>query len=167
MRILEKCTPLWPLAEMQPQINALREAFSADTSQPFELKLSFPWGSPEISNRPSPYADSSFVTQASNMQQHPDNGMPAFSYQHRAISPPMSTGGGQASGRGESPPSQAIAGVLGDIRNASASPHHGSELVEPPQWNPSGIFEYVVIFLAFSDINIWSMFFALLTVFIA
>ena len=37
MRILEHCTPN-ASAEMQVQINTLRQAFSQDTSQPFELK---------------------------------------------------------------------------------------------------------------------------------
>src|SRR5690348_3235652 len=41
MRILERCAPLLPLPEMQTQVNALREAFSADLTKPFELRKGF------------------------------------------------------------------------------------------------------------------------------
>ena len=55
MRILEQCTAAWPMPEMQAQIDALREAFSADTSKPFMLKPSFPYNSPAPGNsRTSP-----------------------------------------------------------------------------------------------------------------
>lgn len=46
MRIMESCTSAWPMQEMQSQIDALREAFSVDTSKPFELRPNFPHGSP-------------------------------------------------------------------------------------------------------------------------
>lgn len=46
MRILERCMPEWPMHETDRQINNLRAAFSADLEQPFELKPSFPYGSP-------------------------------------------------------------------------------------------------------------------------
>lgn len=36
----------WPMPEMQRQIDSMREAFSADLRKPFELKPSFPYGSP-------------------------------------------------------------------------------------------------------------------------
>lgn len=53
MRVLEQCissaTP-----EMQAQINALREAFSKDTSKPFELKPSLGLRSPLLENHPTP-----------------------------------------------------------------------------------------------------------------
>ncbi|EPE36032.1 Zn2/Cys6 DNA-binding protein [Glarea lozoyensis ATCC 20868] len=54
MRILEKCTASWPMPEMQAQIDALREAFSADTRKPFVLKPSFPYGSPGAPVHSSP-----------------------------------------------------------------------------------------------------------------
>ncbi|KAI9806902.1 MAG: hypothetical protein M1833_002560 [Piccolia ochrophora] len=41
MRILERCTNSWPMPELQKQIEPLREAFSADTSQPFTLRETF------------------------------------------------------------------------------------------------------------------------------
>ncbi|KXL51550.1 hypothetical protein M433DRAFT_60097 [Acidomyces richmondensis BFW] len=53
MRILEQCiTSATP--EMQAQINALREAFSNDTSKPFELKPTLGLRSPALENHPTP-----------------------------------------------------------------------------------------------------------------
>ena len=54
MRILERCVSAWPMPETEVQINALRAAFSADVHRPFELKESFPLGSPSDQSRPSP-----------------------------------------------------------------------------------------------------------------
>ncbi|KAJ8123906.1 hypothetical protein ONZ43_g260 [Nemania bipapillata] len=54
MRILEKTMNSWPLPEMLKQIDAVREAFSADTRKPFVLKPSFPYGSPHPSTQSSP-----------------------------------------------------------------------------------------------------------------
>ncbi|KAI0473973.1 hypothetical protein GGR56DRAFT_559300 [Xylariaceae sp. FL0804] len=54
MRILEKTMGSWPLPEMLKQIEAVREAFSADTRKPFVLKPSFPYGSPHPSSTASP-----------------------------------------------------------------------------------------------------------------
>ena len=53
MRILERCTSS-ATPEVQPQIHALREAFSHDTSQPFELKQSLGMRSPSIDSKSSP-----------------------------------------------------------------------------------------------------------------
>ncbi|KAJ9132995.1 Lipase regulator 1 [Pleurostoma richardsiae] len=54
MRILERCMTAWPMPDMQRQIDAVREAFSADTRKPFVLKPSFPYGSPHPAGQPSP-----------------------------------------------------------------------------------------------------------------
>lgn len=54
MRILERCVLAWPMPETEAQINALRAAFSADVHRPFELKESFPHGTPSEHSRPSP-----------------------------------------------------------------------------------------------------------------
>lgn len=59
MRILERCVAAWPMTETEDQINALRAAFSADLNKPFELKESFPLGSPSDHSRPSPGSQSS------------------------------------------------------------------------------------------------------------
>lgn len=56
--MLELCIPS-ANAEMQAQINALREAFSADTTQPFELKATLGLRSPTIDNHPTPTSTTS------------------------------------------------------------------------------------------------------------
>ncbi|KJX96151.1 C6 finger domain-containing protein [Zymoseptoria brevis] len=53
MRVLEHCLPS-STPEMQVQINALREAFSADTSLPFELKATLGLRSPVMENQSTP-----------------------------------------------------------------------------------------------------------------
>ena len=58
MRILEKCMSAWPQPEMEAQINALRVAFSANINKPFELKPSFPYGSPSDRLSSSPPTES-------------------------------------------------------------------------------------------------------------
>lgn len=42
------------MPEMQAQIDSLRLAFSADVNRPFELKPTFPYGSPSEPYHPSP-----------------------------------------------------------------------------------------------------------------
>jgi hypothetical protein len=63
MRVLEHClassTP-----EMQGQINALREAFSADTTLPFELKATLGLRSPVMDNHSTPSSTHSDPTSA-------------------------------------------------------------------------------------------------------
>nr|POF07874.1 cutinase transcription factor 1 alpha [Quercus suber] len=53
MRVLESCIP-GAGPDMVAQINALREAFSRDTSQPFELKPTLGLRSPPMENEPTP-----------------------------------------------------------------------------------------------------------------
>ena len=58
MRILENCLSAWPQPGMEAQINALRVAFSANIKKPFELKPSFPYGSPSDRYSSSPPTES-------------------------------------------------------------------------------------------------------------
>lgn len=51
MRILERCIAEWPMSEVEAQIHGLRAAFSADLSRPFDLKPSFPYGTPSERSR--------------------------------------------------------------------------------------------------------------------
>lgn len=90
MRILERCSAAWPMPEIQAQIDSLRLAFSADTSRPFELKPTFPYGSPSEPYHPSPPPfDSSHYTpplsQVTGVQSR-------VGYTAYPISPPISTG---------------------------------------------------------------------------
>ncbi|OQV09213.1 Fungal specific transcription factor domain-containing protein isoform 2 [Cladophialophora immunda] len=68
MRILERCVSAWPMPETEAQINALRAAFSADVNKPFELKESFPHGTPSENSRPSPVSPPSYDRQQPPMQ---------------------------------------------------------------------------------------------------
>lgn len=93
MRILETCIAAWPVPEMQPRIDAFKEAFSADSSRPFELKRSFPYGSPSSSGtfQPSPSPDGHMnhpilVHHDSHMQST------QLSYHAQPITPPVSAG---------------------------------------------------------------------------
>ncbi|KAL3958407.1 hypothetical protein ACCO45_006569 [Purpureocillium lilacinum] len=54
MRIMEKVMEAWSMPELQKQVDAVREAFSADVRKPFVLKPSFPYGSPHSSSHSSP-----------------------------------------------------------------------------------------------------------------
>ena len=78
---------------MQPRIDAFKEAFSADSSRPFELKRSFPYGSPSSSGtfQPSPSPDGHvnhpiLVHHDSHMQST------QLSYHAQPITPPVSAG---------------------------------------------------------------------------
>ncbi|KAK5088504.1 hypothetical protein LTR05_002724 [Lithohypha guttulata] len=51
MRVLERCIQDWPMPEVESQINGLRTAFSADLRKPFDLKPSFPYGTPSEQGR--------------------------------------------------------------------------------------------------------------------
>ncbi len=68
MRILERCVAAWPMPETEAQINSLRAAFSADVTKPFELKESFPLGSPSDQSRPSPMSQTSSERQQQQQQ---------------------------------------------------------------------------------------------------
>lgn len=46
MRVLERCISEWPMPEVEAQIHGLRAAFSADLTKPFDLKPTFPYGTP-------------------------------------------------------------------------------------------------------------------------
>lgn len=61
MRILETCSSAWPMPEIQKQVDSLREAFSADINQPFELRANFPYGTPKRASEGDTPTDTSFV----------------------------------------------------------------------------------------------------------
>ena len=96
MRILEAITSRMPMPELQAQIDALREAFSADTSRPFELRANFPYTSPTPVPHDSPHSHASFSSQHSQ-QSHPSNNAhnshltqrnqhPDVKYEHKSLS---------------------------------------------------------------------------------
>lgn len=113
MRILEKISPAWPMPEAKAQVDSLRQAFSADTSRPFELKPNFPYGSPAMQETPSPLMDNVYRSQIPAHQ---------LSQQHPAGSIDMI-----ANSTASADPS---------IANLSPEP-----MMPQQQWNPSKIFE--------------------------
>ncbi|KGO65722.1 Transcription factor, fungi [Penicillium italicum] len=85
MRILETCSTAWPMPEIQAQIDSLRLAFSADMHRPFELKPSFPYGSPSEPYHPSPPMDAHYHPQLNQLQSR-------VRYNPLPVTPPISTG---------------------------------------------------------------------------
>ncbi|KAJ5204085.1 uncharacterized protein N7498_004964 [Penicillium cinerascens] len=89
MRILERCSTAWPMPEIQAQIDSLRLAFSADTSRRFELKPSFPYGSPSEPYQPSPPMDAHYHP---HLNQVSNNVQSRVGFNAHPITPPISTG---------------------------------------------------------------------------
>ena len=144
MRILETCTTAWPQPEMQTQIDALRDAFSADTSKPFQLKPYFPFGSPPVTGmslQPSPPLETSQFHQPS-MSRHQSfsTQVPQISYPAQPITPPVSAG---LPVERERQMSNASAGMMSNNL-------HSMSMAQVPltnsstDWNPTPIFQYVI-----------------------
>lgn len=127
----------WHMPELQKQIDAVREAFSADVRKPFNLKPSFPYGSPNPSSHSSPprlpqgYRPALDTT--SPLDQHLDAGV-GFSGQ--TISPPISAG--PSDGKNHSPSIQSIVMMQGTQSQGMRS---NMSLADQPAWNPARIFE--------------------------
>ncbi|KAK8035050.1 hypothetical protein PG993_010045 [Apiospora rasikravindrae] len=139
MRIMEKTMGSWPIPEMVKQIEAVREAFSADTRKPFVLKPSFPYGSPSMSHQSTPPRASSFkppMIRTSPMDQGMSS-LPAsqaqVSYINHPITPPVSAGPKSDS------PAQSL--VMMANGQTSQAPSHAISMAEAPAWNPSRIFD--------------------------
>ena len=148
MRILEECIPHWPLPEVQAQVNSLREAFSIDTSKPFDLKPSFPFGSPSMRDT-SPINDGAYTQQQHTMTRPSPAAhgvplsvgpQPRVSYNiaipRQPISPPVSTT--DEVPKADSPVVQGLAmmGPQGQVNQGMQSPDGYQQ-----QWNPTKIFE--------------------------
>ncbi|KAJ0420999.1 hypothetical protein BJY00DRAFT_323445 [Aspergillus carlsbadensis] len=88
MRILERCSSAWPMPEIQAQIDSLRLAFSANTNRPFELKPTFPYGSPSEPYQPSPTLENQYHPQPSQISQLQERA----GFQAYPITPPISAG---------------------------------------------------------------------------
>ncbi|GAP88713.2 putative lipase regulator 1 [Rosellinia necatrix] len=117
MRILERTMDSWPLPEMQKQIDAVREAFSADTRKPFVLKPSFPYGSPHPSTQSSPPRATTFKPPM---------------LRTNSLDPNLDIHTG--------PHSHSLS-VLGASQSTQPPLSHSLSLVDPPTWNPSRIFD--------------------------
>lgn len=141
MRIMEQVMEVWNMPELQGQIDAVREAFSADTRKPFALKPSFPYGSPHQSNAASPPRSASDYRSASRAglldHQLDPQTAPHVSQIRHPLSPPGSVSAMDS--KGDHFPQQ----TLGMMPPVSQGPvmHHGVTPSEAPAWNPSRIFE--------------------------
>lgn len=61
MRILERCFRVANIPEIRQQIESLLEAFSADTTQPFELKVNVLYGTPKKSSEEGTPTEATFA----------------------------------------------------------------------------------------------------------
>jgi hypothetical protein len=150
MRILEKCTSSWPMPDMQQQIDALREAFSADTRKPFVLKPSFPYGSPGAPvNMSPPRANTQYRQMAphgssidQNVEHQHAQPQQHVSYTNHPISPPISAGG-VTDTKSDSPAAQSL--VMMAAQRGPQQPQQpmttGVQMPDPSAWNPTRIFE--------------------------
>lgn len=130
MRILEKCMSAWPMADMQKQIDSVREAFSADVRKPFVLKPTFPYGSPNSATHPSPPGRPPLDSQMPH---------PQVSYTTNHPLTPVSVG--PLDGKSESPVVQSLT-TMASVRGPQTSGvSQALPLSEAPTWNPSRIFE--------------------------
>ncbi|KAI9783459.1 MAG: hypothetical protein M1816_001383 [Peltula sp. TS41687] len=141
MRILERCISVWPMPHVRAQIDALREAFSADTSKPFVLKRSFPYSSPSIEvqksslyNTPYPTQPRSDPTMGGSQQQQ------QLDYLNHPISPPLSSGGLKPNG-------ETSMGMVEQSRESQQQQQHSiptttsMPMMDTMTWNPSRIFD--------------------------
>ena len=137
MRILETCTAAWPVPDMQPRIDAFKEAFSADSSRPFELKRTFPYGSPSSTGtfQPSPSPDGR-MGRPTMMAQHESHGQTAqLSYNVQPMTPPVSAGFDTS----KDPLSMSM---MSSGQQQQLPIQTSSMGVE---WNPAPIFKYVSV----------------------
>ena len=138
MRVLEQCISAWPMPEMEAQINALRVAFSANIDKPFELKATFPYGSPSEPYQPSPPLDSQYHhLQIPPNPQYDHQGQ--FPHPSQTLTPPISAGA--CDSRTDSP-QYPPSFVQQHAQSASSMLRHNSvPMPENVQWNPTPIID--------------------------
>ena len=134
MRLLECCAPAWPAPELQEQILSLRQAFSADPTKPFELKPSFPYGSPMNQLVTTPPGDMSFERSMTSHSTHEQ-----MSHFHsQPMTPPISTGHPEDIKDG----SMAATSLTMMAAGRSISLPGSQMGDDSTAWNPRPIFEY-------------------------
>lgn len=135
MRILEQCSATWPLPEIQAQIDSLRMAFSADINRPFELRPSFPYGSPSEGFQPSPPPfDPHFNAQISQAHVPSPNRLGFNTI--NPITPPISAGAEDSK-----PDSPQILTMASQAHGLTAPSNHpvNVPLTDEHTWDPSHI----------------------------
>ena len=132
MRILEKCSTAWPQQDMQKQINALREAFSVDTSRPFEMKPGLLATSPSPpAMQPSPPLDTRYQIPTLTRKTSPHNIPQPVQFQAGPMTPPMTADL-------EAPTSDSLGGFSGGmLSNGQQATVNTTQI----PWNPAPIFE--------------------------
>lgn len=131
MRILEQCSKVWPLPEIKAQIDALRVAFSADINRPFELRASFPYGSPSEQYSASPPA---FEPQYNQYGQQPQAPSPhRLGYNSHSATPPISAGADDS----KSDTSQQT--NMSMLHHQLGNPQLSVPLVDENSWDPTRI----------------------------
>ena len=146
MRILEACIKAWPMQEMRVQIDALREAFSADKSKAFELKASFPYGTPSESYRSSPSVDPAYHSPPVS-ENEPVVPQRAQNYFFQPMTPPISAASRDSGFGSPYPPNNP--GVTSTSNGANdGGAQYSTEYAQPTlttaediQWNPTPIFQ--------------------------
>lgn len=133
MRVLERCSTSWPMADVQAQINSLREAFSADINKPFELKPSFPFGSPAPTAQPSPLSSNDGYR-----SRGPSADSQSGHYLVQPITPPLSVKGADL--RADSPADQSLIMAAPDYKQHLDN-HQLVPTPESVDWNPTRIFQ--------------------------
>ncbi|KAL8766939.1 MAG: hypothetical protein Q9209_006420 [Squamulea sp. 1 TL-2023] len=133
MLLLENCTSAWPVPEMQSQIDALREAFSADVNKPFRLRHNFPYGSPRAPLRHS-------RSEPMETKYHPTIGRqisleqaPPLHYGTQPLTPPISAG------LEDSNSGSMNLGMMS--KGHQEGLHMDNVGLDQSEWNPSKIFD--------------------------
>ena len=137
MRLVEKVMSAWPMPEVQKQVNAVREAFSADIRKPFELKPSFPYGSPTSSSATPPRSLANMAGAVPSQNDPTNLQAPPLAFTSHPSASPISAGPTDAKG------AQSMMMFTSGPGNQSAGIAQQVPMSEPPAWNPSRIFEYV------------------------
>lgn len=122
------------MPEMQAQIDALRLAFSADVSRPFELKPTFPYGSPSEPHQSTPPLDTQYQPR---FPQVPGAAQSQLGYSMHPITPPLSTGAEDS----KPDPSQLQAFGMVPAQPISSQPMD-VPLVDENSWDPTRIIKY-------------------------
>lgn len=122
------------MPEIQAQIDSLRLAFSADTSRSFELKPSFPYGSPSEPYQPSPPMDAHYHPHLSNVQSR-------VGLNAHPITPPISAGAEDSKSDTSSQMQS-----LGMVPHQPPTTHPlDAPLVDENSWDPTRIIKYVTV----------------------
>lgn len=135
MLLLENCTSAWPMPEMQSQIDALREAFSADINKPFRLRHNFPHGSPRapLKHSQSEPAETKYPPTLGRQTSHEQSAR--IRYGTQPLTPPISAGLEDTNSGSMN---------LGMLPNSHhQGPHIDNLGFDHSEWNPSKIFEFV------------------------